>query len=162
MPKQHSDIKQQEMLKRFDSGESASSIAKSMGLFTTSVSRVLKRNGRTFKKFVGENHPSWKGGKHKKYGYIKIWKPTHHRANNIGYVSEHVLVAEEKVGRKISKDEHVHHIDFIRDNNDSKNLWVCSPSQHKKAERSIQKLVKELIEKNIIFFNEDGGKYEIR
>lgn len=161
MPKQHSNNTQREMIRRYKSGESATKIAKSMGLYTTSVSRVLRRNGIKMRNHKGKNHPMWKGGKHKKYGYVKIWMPEHPRANNIGYVSEHVLVAEEKYGRPIKKSEHIHHIDFTRDNNKPENLWVANNKDHHIAERSIQKLIKPLLERGIIKFNEEDGVYEI-
>ncbi|HUV85355.1 MAG TPA: HNH endonuclease, partial [Methanosarcinales archaeon] len=109
----------------------------------------------------GSEHPMWKGGRLEKYGYIKIWMPEHPRANNIGYVSEHMLIMEKELGRKIRKTEHIHHVDFDRGNNNPKNLWVCSDSNHKIAERSIQKLVKKLLEKDIIKFNKMGGIYEL-
>ena len=161
MAKQHSNNTQISMVERFNSGESASSIARDMGLFTTSVTRVLKRFGIKMRDCKGANHPGWKGGRHEKYGYVKIWMPTHHRANHIGYVSEHVLVAEKMFGRKINKDEQIHHIDFIRNNNNPNNLWVTNESNHKHAERSIQKLVKELLDKKIIYFNQEEGIYKL-
>lgn len=149
------------MIDRYNQGESATQIAKSMGLFTTSVARVLKRNGFKLGHKKGSEHPMWKGGRVLKNGYPAIWNPNHHRKNNVGYVKEHILIMEKELNREIMKDEHIHHIDFTRDNNNPKNLWVCSDSNHKKAERSIQKLVKELLEKNIIKFNRKKGVYEL-
>lgn len=161
MPKQHSNKIQQEVVERYKDGESATKIAKSMGLYTTSVTRVLKRRGVAMRTHKGKNHPMWKGGRHKKYGYVKIWMPEHPRANNIGYVSEHVLVAERIYKRPIKKSENVHHIDFTRDNNKPDNLWVANNKDHHIAERSIQRLVKPLLERGVIKFNRKKGIYEI-
>ena len=63
-------------------------------------------------------------------GYISVYYPTHPDANKSRYVLEHRLVAEEKYGRRIRKDEHVHHIDGDRQNNHPDNLEVVSPSAH--------------------------------
>ena len=150
-----------EMIQRYKQGESATQIAKSLNLFTTSVTRVLRRNGLKTGHKKGPEHPMWKGGRVLKNGYPSIWSPKHHRKNNCGYVKEHVLIMEKELGRKIKKTEHIHHIDFTRDNNNPLNLWVCSGSNHKKAERSIQKLVKELLERNVLKFNRVKGVYEL-
>ncbi len=136
-------------------------IAKKYGCTKQTIWKWFKKYKIKSRKMIGKNHGSWKGGKVLKNGYPAIWNPKHHRTNNVGYVKEHILIMEKKLGRKISKEEHVHHIDFTRDNNNPKNLWVCSPSNHKIAERSIQKLVKELIEKRIIKFNRRKRIYEL-
>lgn len=52
------------------------------------------------------------------------------RKNFDGYVYEHVLVAEHMLGRKLSDDEVVHHLDGDRGNNHPSNLLVLLRSQH--------------------------------
>lgn len=42
----------------------------------------------------------------------------------------HRLVVEESIGRKLSSDEHVHHIDGDKSNNDISNLQLMSRSEH--------------------------------
>lgn len=44
---------------------------------------------------------------------------------------EHREVAERILGRKLSDEEIVHHIDFIRDNNSPSNLCVMNKKNHK-------------------------------
>lgn len=65
-------------------------------------------------------------------GYIEIYMPGHHRARGNGYVFEHIIVAEGKVGRKIGKDEHVHHINGDRTDNKPDNLEVLTANEHNK------------------------------
>ena len=60
-----------------------------------------------------------------KKGYAKVLKPEHHRADGKGYVFEHIVVAEIKIGRKITHPEEVHHVDHDPLNNSPCNLIVC-------------------------------------
>lgn len=72
----------------------------------------------------GENNRNWKGGRVKHQGYIQI---------RIGekYINEHVLIMEEKLGRKLEPYEIVHHIDEDRENNNINNLKLMKDSEHK-------------------------------
>lgn len=68
-------------------------------------------------------------------GYRAILMPEHPRSMNgnwDGYVYEHIVVAEESIGRPLEKDECVHHLDFNRSNNRIDNLIVLLKSQHSK------------------------------
>ena len=68
----------------------------------------------------------WKGGrKIDWYGYILVYRPTHPREQN-GYVFEHRLVMEKKLGRYLWSFETVHHRNANRQDNRIENLelWV--------------------------------------
>lgn len=56
--------------------------------------------------------------------YYCTYLPEHHKATKEGYVYTHMLVAEEKLGRKLKKGEVVHHVDENKLNNDCDNLIV--------------------------------------
>ena len=57
-------------------------------------------------------------------GYICIWMPNHPKANPWGLVYEHILKAEEILGRSLKNGEVVHHKDENRSNNNYENLLV--------------------------------------
>jgi len=78
----------------------------------------------------GENDPNWKGGRLIKNGYIQILKSDHPYANNCGYIYEHRLIMEKKLGRYLTKDEIVHHINGIRDDNRPENLVIEDRETH--------------------------------
>lgn len=67
-------------------------------------------------------------------GYRLIYKPEALSAmtsdNWKGYVYEHVYIAERDIGRSLSPDEVVHHLDGDRQNNEPSNLLVLSRGMH--------------------------------
>lgn len=109
-------------------------------------SRPLNKNGR------------WKG-KYNNCGYWYIYYPEHPNAPPSGYISESRFNAEILVGRILSIDERVHHIDMNKMNNHPENLFVCQNKGHRKTHASFNRLCKTLIERGIIFFDKNGGKY---
>jgi endogenous inhibitor of DNA gyrase (YacG/DUF329 family) len=60
-----------------------------------------------------------------KNGYKKILNPIHPRADAKGYVFEHIIVLEEKLGRPLQPGEESHHIDGNKLNNFPDNLDAC-------------------------------------
>jgi hypothetical protein len=67
-------------------------------------------------------------------GYVDVRQPDHPDAQATGWISEHRLVMEKKVGRRLLPDETVHHINGARDDNRPANLelWV---SRHPPGQR---------------------------
>lgn len=67
-------------------------------------------------------------------GYRVIFLPQHPRAmmneNWEGYVYEHVVVAEESLGRSLRDEEVVHHLNGNKGDNRRNNLLVLERSQH--------------------------------
>lgn len=73
-----------------------------------------------------EKNHNWKGGRTKtEHGYILIRVDiSHHLADIRGYAYEHRLIAEEILGRPLKKNEIVHHVNGIKDDNRKENLIV--------------------------------------
>jgi hypothetical protein len=66
-----------------------------------------------------------------KDGYVRIGgHKGHPRANRHGQVLEHILVVEKRIGRHLSVDESVHHIDHVKHNNVDSNLKLTTKSAH--------------------------------
>lgn len=147
------------MIGKYQQGQSASSIAKELGLYTTSVTRVLKRRGVLLRDTKeGENHPMWKGGEIVKNGYPMVYAPNHPRRYKIPYVPKHVLVVERRIGRTPKNTEHIHHVDCDRANYADENLYLCKDSsEHQRVHNSLDKVVSILIKNKVIKFK--GGKY---
>lgn len=83
------------------------------------------------KSLSGYKNPAWKGGRiHDAEGYILIWKPDHPFHNNDNYVREHRLVYEQFLGRYLTKEEEIHHINGKKDDNRIENLQKYSKSEH--------------------------------
>ncbi len=80
----------------------------------------------------GSSNGNWSGGRTRHHkGYVLVWTPSHPRAHN-GYVFEHVLVAESKIGRFLLDDEVAHHDNEIKDDNRPENIIVMKRDEHSK------------------------------
>lgn len=82
-------------------------------------------------KVKGAAHPWWKGGSYiSSEGYRMVYAKGHPRCWENDHVREHILVAEQKLGRPLLPDEVVHHINGIKTDNRPENLEVKTNSQH--------------------------------
>ena len=73
-------------------------------------------------------------------GYIKLLCVGHPDADKEGYVLEHRMCVSRMVGRYLTKQEVVHHLDSNRENNNINNLMLFdSQKKHKSFENSVRK-----------------------
>lgn len=71
-------------------------------------------------------------------GYIFIYAPGHPMAKSDGYIAEHRKIMADHLGRALLRNENVHHINGIRDDNRIENLelWVINqPSGQRVADQ---------------------------
>lgn len=78
------------------------------------------------------------------YGYYNAVVPTHPNKDSNGYVRLHRLVMEDHLGRYLTADEHVHHIDEDKGNNAISNLQVMSASEHMRLHRSTGNMLADM------------------
>lgn len=90
---------------------------------------------------TGKNNPKWRGGKTiAPDGRVLVYSPNHPFPNWKNYVYRYRLVVEASLGRYLRRDEIVHHINGVCNDDRLENLQVMSQSEHIKVER--QKLLK--------------------
>jgi hypothetical protein len=64
---------------------------------------------------------------------VLIHMPEHPRADtNHGYVYEHILVAEQALGKPLPPGAEVHHVDVDCGNNEGTNLVICQDDAYHK------------------------------
>lgn len=97
---------------------------------------AFRKDGKTcskschFKQFKGVRNHQWKGGGRTGDGYKWIYAPDYPEADIRGRVREHRYVMSKIIGRSLTTDEHVHHINGDKFDNRPTNLKLVSRSEH--------------------------------
>ncbi len=77
-----------------------------------------------------------------------------------GYMAAHRLVASDALGRLVTPDEKVHHINSDRSDYSPNNLYVCKDmSHHRKVHAQLEVLAMGLVSCGAIAFNQSSGEY---
>jgi len=106
-------------------------------------SLAAKRFRKNNPDFYGVHGTNWKGGRIIREGYVMIRKTDHPKAEQNGYVYEHRLIMEKKIGRYLKSLEVVHHINGKKNDNRIENLELHStPLSHNAMENLIKENVK--------------------
>lgn len=105
-------------------GLNSNEIAKQKNMSLTQVNKYIKLFDIPVERYHKGFTKTWSG-------YILLYKPGYPKANKKGYVREHVFVIEEFLGRTLTEDEVVHHIDENKANNKIENLQLMTKYEHK-------------------------------
>lgn len=132
----------------YEEAGSVSALARKMGKNHGTIKYHLKRHGievasagyKSPKTVThkGADHASWKGGTYYHTdGYVFEYAPDHPDAARAkGYVLQHRLVMEQKLGRPLAPGEVVHHINEIKSDNRPENLELLNRSTHMKHHKA--------------------------
>lgn len=122
----------------YATGVSMHVVAARLGTSVRHVHRVLNEEGVVRQKkhmYKGDGNPAWTGGRRVVGGYVYIHQPEHPNATKQGYVLEHRLVMERKLGRLLTRLEVVHHRNGDTQDNREENLEVfASNAEHLRSE----------------------------
>ena len=106
------------------SGISTKEASKIIGLGSNYLAKIARDNGF---KFIDPFHP---GFITRNRGYVMTYAYNHPYKNARNCVMEHRLVVEKHLGRYLTPEEVVHHINRITNDNRIENLIVMSKSDH--------------------------------
>ena len=120
------------------------------------IRHKLKRHGRVVFNGKGEKRPQTRKEHRyicKRTGYVMFKEKEADK-----HVPEHRLIVEKNIGRKLTKNEVVHHINGLKDDNRIENLYLCvDNSENKNIDAQLLKLAFNLVSSGYIKFSK--GKY---
>ena len=136
--------------KYWDEGMLSGKIAKLLGTTPMAVVYWLAKHSIPRRKPGGPKGSKsglWKGGRTvTPSGYVWVTAPEGHPRTHRGYVAEHCLVAEKKIGRYLREGESVHHINGVKSDNRPENLQVfATESEHQSFEDRLNWFAKQIL-----------------
>lgn len=110
----------------------------------------------------GPNSPAWRGGGGiyggYRYLYFESLSPKEQelfasmatKNKHAKYIAEHRLVVARRLGRPLTKEEKVHHVNGVKSDNRDANLSLTNDADHKKEHWKVLKEIKRLRIENMI------------
>jgi len=83
------------------------------------------------------------------------------KPNKKGYYGrEHRFTMERHIGRKLTGDETVHHINLDKTDNRIENLYLCSRSKHGQLHKQLEAIGKDVYVMGEAIFDKGKGEYK--
>lgn len=120
-----------------------------------------------FKRTMRLVNPAF-GTKMDNKGYVMVYRPDWPSSGGAegqwqGYIYEHRLVMEQHLGRMLTKDERIHHLDGNKRNNAPDNLRLCeTDKEHTELHAKEQRFVERLIQEGKVIFDESISDFRFR
>lgn len=121
---------QEEIVKLYTAGNSTTQIAQKLGTEASVIRQYLLEAGVKLRSISEAKHL-------RQGGHINADKNGYHKIN-VGIRKRkklHRYIMEQHLGRTLSKDEIVHHIDGNKHNNSIENLVVMTNAEHSRLHR---------------------------
>lgn len=96
---------------------------------------ISERNSCNYNGLNGYGHT-----KRHNRGYMLAYVPKHPNAHADGYVMFHTILMERAIGRYLTQDEVVHHVNHIRDDNRIENLRLMDKHEHRSMHMKERKM----------------------
>ena len=90
----------------------------------------MSKSSKGVSRNVLSDHPNWNGGRRKRGRYVYIRILAHPFADCMGYVAEHRIKMEKKLGRFLKHNEVVHHKNENTLDNRVSNLHLMTKGEH--------------------------------
>lgn len=130
MPFKLSKKQQKQVIRLYKSGLSCDKISILFECSTPTINNTLRRNNIKIRSY---SEASYKGSKFPdKRGYLRVTpmgKDKQFNDTNYRFMLEHRLIMAKHLGRKLNKNEQVHHKNGIKDDNRLENLELWTTSQ---------------------------------
>jgi uncharacterized protein (DUF1330 family) len=123
LKKNYPILSSKEIAKKLNKGASAVR----MKVINLGILNSHKEKSNKSKKYSGVIglKTNWKGGRIiTTEGYIRVYSPEHPFKDNSGYVLEHRLIVEKFIGRYLTKEEVIHHLNEDKQDNRIENLMI--------------------------------------
>lgn len=126
------------------------------GVAHTDEARGKMRDAATGK-FLRENSSQWKGGRFRdRSGYVHVMveglpepdRTLARQTTGRRYILEHRAVAATILGRPLRRDEIVHHLNGVKDDNRPENLMVVERGVHSREHREVERRLAALEAEN--------------
>ena len=142
-PKRYPPLMVAQVQRLYEAGHTQAEVAERLNVSQKVIWNLMRNHElptriRAKRDQVGPKNAYWRGGRYiNQAGYALVRQPDHPRAPRNGYVLEHVLVAERKIGRHLRwhgaghpESEIVHHLNGDKLDNRPENIAITTFQQH--------------------------------